>query len=901
MTEALFSLIEGLPGARERVAHRELLPPRVARYAEPAAPLHPAILSALAERGVGRLYTHQAAALDVVRAGEHVGVMTATASGKTLCYQIPVLEALLRDPADRALLLFPTKALAHDQLRALDQLLVLLARDAESAKARQDTRRDTKPAPLRAPSRPFADQLAAATLDGDTPPRDRDRVRGAAQIVLSNPDMLHRSVLPDHRRWAHWLGRLRFVVLDEAHTYRGVFGSHVALILRRLQRLCAYYGGAPQFICCSATSANPAEHLAALVGAPVTVIDDDGAPQGPRTFVFWNPPVIEARRQGDRETRRSGGSAAPQYSLSEGKRRSTNVETAHLFAALVRSSVKTLTFARSRRAAELMLRYARAALEGMKDEGGGMNEAAPAFHPSSVAAYRAGYHQEERRRLERAFLGGEVLGLVSTNALELGVDIGGVDAVVIGGYPGTVASTWQQAGRAGRTQAGSLAVLVAQDDPLDQYYMRHPEQFFARPHEQARVALQNPYILSDQLCCAAAELPLNAADSSWFGETLQQLCTWLLRHDRLFEPVEGEYRAAGKPWPQVNIRSADGAPIALRDAESGRVIEQIPSTRAPFEVFPGAVYLHQGDTYLVESLTAHEATARRAELSYYTQPRDTTDIAVERVIEQRQTGPATLHFGVVSVTRQVTGYRRKQHYSEAVLSEHDLTLPPQTFRTQAVWWTLPDSLGAALVRAGADLPGALHAMEHAAIGLLPLFAQCDRWDIGGLSTALHPDTGLASVFVYDGVPGGVGIAQVGYEQAEAWWRSTGDLLRDCPCAGGCPSCVQSPKCGSGNQPLDKEGARLLAEALCGTPLPAGGRASAARPQARTAEQRLAVLSDLRGRLERARGEHGVRQLAMLAALRYRLATERAGPLREDAAALAALDEIEGAARELAGF
>jgi DEAD/DEAH box helicase domain-containing protein len=909
-------LLRQLPGAAARILHAEPLPPRPPRYADGDPGLPAPLRAALAARGIERLYTHQAAALEAARAGAHLGIVTATASGKTLCYQLPVLERLLADPADRALLLFPTKALAQDQLRSLEGLLAALADERQTTNDESSAKEQDGHAAHRPSSsvlRPSS--LTAATLDGDTPSRARERVRAAAQIVLSNPDMLHRTVLPDHRRWAGWLARLRFVVLDEAHIYRGVFGTHVALIMRRLQRLCAYYGGAPQFICCSATSANPEEHLAALVGAPVTVLADDGAPQGRRTFVFWNPPLIEdgRRRAADDSTpgydeelsgrhgRRSPSAVRPS-SNDGGARRSTNVEAAQVFAALVRAGVKTLAFARSRRSAELMLRYAREALEtaGEQPSPTLVRPSPVALRPSAVAAYRAGYRADDRRALEQAFLRGEIRGLVSTNALELGVDIGGVDAVVIAGYPGTVASTWQQAGRAGRSQGSSLAVLVAQSDPLDQFYMRHPAQFFARPHEQARVALHNPYILSDQLCCAAAELPLSDADIAWFGKTMPALRDWLLRHGRLLPTEDGECVAVGRPAIHVNIRSADGASVALRDADSGHVVEHVPMTRAPFELHPGAVYLHQGDTLLVERLNGSEAIARRATLDYYTQTRDTTEVAIERVISQRESGPATVCHGIVTVTRQVTGYVRKQHRSEAVLSEHDLLLPPQSFRTQAVWWTVPEALAAALLRAGADLPGALHAMEHAGIGLLPLFAQCDRWDIGGLSTALHEGTGLATIFVYDGVPGGVGIAEVGFQQAEAWWRATADLLRDCPCADGCPSCVQSPKCGSGNQPLDKDGARLLAEALLGAPPLANGRASLAKPQHRTADQLTALLADLAGRLERARAEVGVRRGALLAALRYRLASERAGPLRDDPAALEALDVIEAAAGELDG-
>jgi DEAD/DEAH box helicase domain-containing protein len=824
MDATLVSLLRQFPGARERIAHVEELAARPATYAEPLQPLPMALRTALAARGVQQLYAHQAVALDAAQSGAHIGVVTATASGKTLCYQLPTLATLLHSPEARALFLFPTKALAHDQLRSLKQLLAHL------------------------PSTPA---IHAATFDGDTPRQQRDGIRAQTQIILSNPDMVHRSILPDHRRWANWLTQLRFLVLDEAHIYRGVFGSHVALIVRRLQRLCAFYGSAPQIICCSATSANPEEHLSALCGAPVQVINGDGAPQGARSFVFWNPPVVDEGRRNKEEG---------------GRRRSTNVETASVFANLVRAQVKTLTFARSRRGAELILRYAR--------------ESA-LTNPQAIAVYRAGYTPEQRRELEQRFVSGATSGLVSTNALELGVDIGGVDAVVIGGYPGSIASTWQQAGRAGRSQGSSLAVLVAQDDPVDQFYMRHPAQFFSRSHEHARVALQNPYILADQLCCAAAELPLDESDQHWFGTTFANLRDWLVRRGRLFETTDDRVAADGRPAADVNIRSADGSAITLRESETGRIIEQLSATRAPFEIFPGAVYLHQGDTYVVESLTQQEALARRSEVRYYTQTRDETDITIERIIEQRQQGPALLCFGVVNVTRRVTGYRRKEHYSETVLSEHDLSLPPQSFRTQAVWWIVPDEVVNTVARGCGDLLGALHAMEHAAIGLLPLFAQCDRGDIGGLSTALHSDTAKATVFVYDGVPGGVGIAQLGYEQAVAWWQATRDLLRDCPCAEGCPACVHSPKCGNGNQPLSKHGARILADLLLGTAAPIA--LAAAQPQQRTGTQRLAVLNDLRERLGRVQATtEGPQRLALLAALRYRIATERAGPLAGDA-------------------
>lgn len=863
MSSSYVELLRQIQGYAHQIANAQPLPARLARFAAPDAPLPDALREALAAKGVDELYAHQSAALEAARRGEHFGVVTATASGKTLCYQLPALETLLQEPHGRALFLFPTKALAHDQLRSLLSL-------AE---------------PLGVP---------VATLDGDTPRHERDALRARAQIILSNPDMLHRTVLPDHQRWAPLLANLRFVVLDEAHIYRGVFGTHVALVLRRLRRLCASYGAAPQFICCSATSANPQEHLAALVGDPVTIIDGDGAPQGPRTFVFWNPPLIEPRTK-NREAQRDSLMIGSQFSVlnSSGSRRSTNIETANLLAHLVRGGVKTLCFTRTRRGAELVLRYTREALDA---RGGTLSQ--------QVASYRAGYTPEERRRLESAFLNGELLGLVSTNALELGVDIGGVDAVIIGGFPGSVASTWQQAGRAGRSRQASMAVLVAQDDPLDQFYMRHPQQFFDRSHEHARVALQNPFMLSDQLRCAAAELPLDDADELWFGSTYLQLREWLARRGDLFVLENGQFDAtSSRPAAQVNIRSADGASIMLKDAESGRTIEQLGASRAPFEVYPGAVYLHQGDSYLVSELTASQALARRSQVSYYTQPREETDISIQKVQEQRELGPVKLYLGVVEVTRTVTGYRRKEHYSEALLSEHDLSLPPQTFRTIAVWWTVPQDMCVRVEQVCGESVDALHALEHACIGLLPLFAQCDRADIGGLSTALHPETGAATVFVYDGVPGGVGIAQTGYEQAEQWWAQARALLIDCPCAEGCPACVQSPKCGNGNQHLSKPGALALVSYMLGQSVPTPKMATlrpslhaAALPHL-AAEAQDALLADLRRRLEQAQTmPPGPRRSALLVALRYRISVERAN-LADDAGR-AALSAIESAAAAL---
>jgi DEAD/DEAH box helicase domain-containing protein len=733
------------PEYRERIVHIEQLAPQMAEWASPANPLAILVQQALAARGIQHLYSHQVHALDAVRADKHVGVVTATASGKTLCYHLPTLEVLHNDPRSRALYLFPTKALAQDQLRALQELT-------------------TSHLP----------HVRPAIYDGDTPQSQRAQIRASANVLLSNPDMLHVGILPNHAAWSRFLSRLKLVVIDEAHTYRGVFGSHVALLLRRLRRLCHLYGSDPHFIFASATIGNPHEHLQTLLGEDVHVIEGSGAPRGPRTVIFWNPPL---------------------QSVATGQRASTNVETTALFTELVAQEVKTITFTRARKIAELLLRYARERL--------GTRHASIA---ERIASYRAGYQAEDRRVIEQALFQGELVGLVSTNAMELGVDVGGLDAAILNGYPGTVASTWQQLGRAGRSQSPSLGVLVALDDPMDQYWMRNPEEFFSRPHEQARVALDNPYILADHLLCAAYERPLEPDETEvWFGETAIALVESLIEQGKLHERAGKAYMPIGSyPAQHVSIRATGGETVELR-TEEGALIERVPLNRAPFEIHNGAIYLHRGESYLVLELdlVARVAIARKADVLYYTQPRDVTDIQVLEVRASHPVGTTTAYWGEVDVRRTVVGYRRKALYKEDVLSNHDLDLPPQQFVTQAIWWTLPRPVADRIKLAQRDLPGGLHAAEHAMIALLPLLAMCDRWDIGGVSTAWHPDTNEATVFVYDGVPGGVGISELGYAELETWWRMTRDLLLQCPCPDGCPSCIQSPKCGNGNQPLDK--------------------------------------------------------------------------------------------------
>ncbi len=730
--------------AGSRVVHVERLAPRPARFADPSSPLPTELRDALKALGIERLYTHQAQALDRVRAGESVVVTTRTSSGKTLCYNLPVLEAILQEPRTRALYLFPTKALTQDQYDALQA---------------------------------FGLGVRCDVYDGDTPVAERARIREQAQVVLTNPDMLHMGILPQHGRWVRLFRGLKYVVLDDLHVYRGVFGSHVAGILRRLHRICRAYGSKPQFLCTSATLANPGEFAEKLLGVPVRVVDDDGGPQGARWFVLWNPPG--AAGEGPRSPYR---------------------EASWLLRWLVSRGVRTIVFTGARRTTELVYRYTVTAAPELVER---------------VRAYRAGYLPEERREIERALFSGELAGVVSTSALELGIDVGNLDAAVLVGYPGTVASTWQRAGRAGRGGAEGLVVLVALQDALDQYLVRHPSYLFHQPVESAVLDPYNPYVLTSQLRCAAAELPLSQEDFSLFGEPSRTVVQVLAETGELV-PQRGRWTWRGVRYPaaDVGIRTAGEARYAIVDVEQG-LVGTVDEGRAFEQVHPGAVYLHQGETYLVERLDLHNRVAwvRRRAVDYYTEPRTVTDLEVRRVLRQRKLGLARAYLAEVEVTTQVVGYARKHLAGDRVVSVETLDLPAQNLPTLAVGWEVPEDL---VARMDPEvLAGAIHAAEHASIGLLPLFAMCDRWDLGGVSYPQHPQTQAASVFVYDGYPGGVGIAERGFGVLEDWLRATWELVSTCPCAGGCPSCVQSPKCGNGNQPLDKAGAALVLAALVG--------------------------------------------------------------------------------------
>jgi DEAD/DEAH box helicase domain-containing protein len=745
---------------RGQVAHVELIARRSAEYASPVEPLLPELEVKLRELGVERLYTHQAQALDAVRGGNDVIVVTATASGKTLCYNLPAIEAVLKDPRARALYLFPTKALAQDQLGKLNDFGLF-------------------------PTVRFA------TFDGDTAQEDRRYIKRAAHIVLSNPDMLHVGMLPYHTTWAQFFTNLRYVVLDEIHTYRGVFGAHVAQVIRRLRRVCAHYGADPQFIACSATIANPAELMESITGVRATVIDSDGSPSGRRTFVFWNPPLVG----------------------NDGGRRSAHVEATNLFTGLVASDVRTLTFAKARKSAELILKYSREELDRQESELAGR-----------IMSYRAGYTPTERRAIERGLFEGKLLGVTATNALELGVDVGTLDATVLTGYPGTIASAWQQAGRSGRSTGEALSVLIALDNPLDQYFMRHPEYFFGRPTERAIVDPHNKRILAGHLECAAYELPLAEQELELFSPRAPEVIDQL-EEERTLVRRNGKWYYRGDAYPAgaVNIRSASGENYQIRDLGRNRmVIGSVEGARAYHTIHQGAIYLHQGETYRVAELDdkEHAAYVAATDANYYTEPRETTHIAVAKEIASAPLGGTTAYFGEVVVSNQVLGYRCKQLYSDTVLDVVDLDLPEQVFETEAFWFTIPIPIMQEILRKGLDFCGAIHAAEHAAIGMMPLLSTCDRWDIGGVSTPNHPDTEMATIFIYDGYPGGVGIAQATFERLGELLQVTQDLIASCPCADGCPSCVQSPKCGNNNEPLDKAGAAfLLKEILAGQPAP----------------------------------------------------------------------------------
>jgi len=763
------------------ITHVQRVAARVGRPAPWPGWVPPDLVAALGARGIAAPWEHQATAAALAHAGRHVVLATGTASGKSLAYQLPALSGLIKDPRATVLYLSPTKALAADQLRALIRLGI--------------------------------DGVRPATYDGDTAREEREWVRQHSRFVLTNPDMLHHALLPGHARWATFLRRLSYVVIDECHTYRGVFGSHVAHVLRRLRRIAAQYGGSPTFILASATSGDPADTATRLTGVPVEAVVEDASPRGAVTFALWEPPLVPAEAVSQfSESTPAGSDGSAEWDIElPPVRRSALRETADLLTDAVVAGTRTLAFVRSRRGAEVVAAMTRRSLD----------EAVPGLG-DRVAAYRAGYLREDRRAIERALLTGELLALASTNALELGVDLVGLDAVLICGYPGTRASLWQQAGRAGRAGGEALAVLVARDDPLDRYLVHHPDALFGRPVEATVLDPTNPYVLGPQLCCAASESALTPADLELFGGGPAEEAVEALTASGALRRRPSGWYWTHRGRPEVDLRGTGGAPISVVESTTGRLLGTIDPASAHAQLHTGAVYLHQGVSYLVDNLDLEDAVAliHPADPDWSTHARDVTDLSVVNVRSYVDAGPVGLFLGDVDVTNQVVSYQRRRIGSGEVIDTRPLDLPVRELRTVAVWFTVsPRALAAAGVEP-ADFPGALHAAEHAAIGLLPLMATCDRWDIGGLSTANHPDTEAPTVFVYDGHPGGAGFAERAYATAAAWLTATREAIASCDCETGCPSCVQSPKCGNGNNPLAKDAAvTVLDTVLAALPAP----------------------------------------------------------------------------------
>jgi DEAD/DEAH box helicase domain-containing protein len=738
--------------------------PRPAKLVGMPRSLDPGVIEALRGAGISSLYSHQVESLEAA-AGGSVIVTSGTASGKSLCFNLPVLDGLARDPRRRALYLYPTKALAQDQARALSAL--------------------------------DPPKLRHAIYDGDTPREDRPAIRRRSNLVLTNPDMLNVGILPHHRSWGDFIANLGWVVVDEAHAYRGVFGSHVANVLRRLRRVARLYGAEPRFLLASATIANPVELAERLCGESFTLVDSDGAPRAARRIAMWNPPLIDER---------------------SGTRRSALSEGADLLAALVGEGLRTICFLNSRRGIELIQRFTR---ERLREDG-------RERLAERIAPYRAGYTPQQRREIEAALSRGELLAVVATDALELGIDVGELDAAICVTFPGTVASLRQMWGRAGRRSEG-VALYLAGQDALDQFFCRHPEEFLGRPVEAAILDHESEQIQFQHLIAAAYEAPLGGGEQGVLGaveaagspddETLgprwRERADELVRLGKLRQGRGGRYVVRGADFPagQISLRSASADSVAVIERASGELLGGVEAERAFSTVHPGAVYLHLGVSYEVRELDveARRALVERFDGDWYTQPRKETETFIEGIEQTRRTAGVELSFGAVSVAEQVVAYQRKRLSDHEVIDTVAVELPEQNFLTQGLWYVLPPKLAGALP--SEVLLGALHATEHSQIAVLPLLAMCDRWDIGGLSTNVHFQTGSPTIFIYDGHPGGIGIARRGYTEFERLLADAARLVGECPCEDGCPSCVQSPKCGNLNEPLHKAGALELMRLL----------------------------------------------------------------------------------------
>lgn len=749
-----------------RIAHHEILPAREARFGSPASPLPPPLAAALRDLDIGSLYLHQARALDATRRGENVVLATPTASGKTLVYLLPVLERILREPEARALCLFPLKALEQDQLRGARSLAERLA-----------AHRGGPP-------------VTVAIYDGDTSSHQRKKIREKPPgILITNPDMLHLAILAFHARWEHFFRDLRFIVVDELHSYRGVFGSHMAHVLRRLLRVARFYGALPQVIACSATINNPGELAADLTGLAFTVIDEDGSPGSERHFLFLNP------------------SGSP-YTAA-----------ARIFRQAVRAGYKTIAFTKARKITELIHAWTL--------------EADPSLG-ARISAYRSGYLPEERREIEASLKSGDLWGVISTSALEMGIDIGELDVCILVGYPGSIVNTWQRAGRVGRAGRPCAIVLVAQPDALDQYFVHHPADFFRRGYERAVVDPGNPVITGLHLVCAAAEVPLRREGDLYDVDALSPVIARMEEAGKLLRSAAGTEWFAGpsRPHRDVDIRGV-GEGFTILDEETQGRIGSVSMPRAMAECHAGAIYLHRARQYHVArlDLDKRDVHARAVDVPWYTRSLGEKQTEILSVEESLQMGRFVIRRGRLKVTSRITAFEKRMIHGMELLSTHPLDLPPTTFETVGAWVEIDDPIKRCMETQGFHFMGSIHAMEHAVISLFPLFALCDRDDVGGISCPAHPQVGKAAVFFYDGHPGGVGLCDAVFPTLDGMLAATRDLIASCQCDRGCPSCVHSPRCGNGNRPIDKAGAVSAIDLLL-------GRAALPDPPAPLASLRL---------------------------------------------------------------
>ncbi|MBI4665686.1 MAG: DEAD/DEAH box helicase [Nitrospinae bacterium] len=757
MAFAVSDFIEELKRRREigaNIIHHRAIPGKTPDYADLPENIHPALRQKLSGMGLSRVYSHQAQAIESAIRGENVIVATPTASGKTLCYTVPVINEILNDKNSTALFLFPLKALARDQLKSFNELCYGLPQG-----------------------------IQAEVFDGDVRPHVRKRIMTSVpRVIFTNPDMLHLSMLPGHGKWEEFFKRLKYIVVDEAHTYRGVFGSHVAQVFRRLARITESYRSNPSFIACSATIKNPGSFAETLTGKMFTVVDNSGAPRPGGHFIFYN---------------------------TEG---SPYTDASRLFRYSVNAGFKTIAFTKARKITELIYTWS--------------IQAEPEL-AGRIGNYRAGFLPEERRKIENDLFTGKMDGVITTSALEMGVDIGGLDVCVLVGYPGSIINTWQRGGRVGRGDREFLIIMVAQPDALDQHFIKNPDDFFNRGFEAAILDPGNVNILKAHIACAAAELPITPEDKQFNPTTFKTLFAEMEGEGKLALSIENSRWLSRRlrPWRDVDIRSA-GETFAIFGPDGKTVIGKISGSRVYSEGHEGAVYLHMGRQYIVKKLDLEKKAIHVAPMDerYYTRPRSEKETEILETLNVKQVGGYKVSLGRLKVTEQVTGYEKRSIFGQESLGVFDLSMPLTEFETVGFWIELDDATREEVERRGYGFMGGIHAFEHASIALFPLFALCDRDDIGGISYPHYPGIGKPAIFFYDGYPGGVGLSEAGFNQAEDLWRDTLKLVSECPCDEGCPSCIHSPKCGSGNKPLDKRGAKLILEYICGIKKPSGERA-----------------------------------------------------------------------------